>query len=113
MVEIVLVRRDKGLGGATVQTRLEEDIGVGARAQIGRRPFGERGTGVADVALLLEVVGGVALRVLRVAVRDGGVDCAAVGGVGAGVVLHVAGAAEGGLFADKGVAVDGEGSVTG
>lgn len=53
-----------------------------------------------------------ALRVLLVTLLDAAGERPAVGGVGASVVLHVTGPAEGGFFADEGVAVDGEGPVT-
>lgn len=112
MVKILLVGRDEGLTVAPVETGLEEDVGVGARAQVQRRALGARGAYVPrEPFSLLEVVGGVTLVVLLIALLDVDVELAAVGGVGAGVVLYIAGAAQGLVHTDKGVAVDGEGPV--
>lgn len=108
MVEVLLVRRhERTRAAAAVQPRLEEDGGVGAAAEVQACRRGSRGS-----LPPFEVVGGVAGGVLRVAVAYAGAERAGVGCVGAGVVLDVAGAADGGGAADEGVAVDREGSLT-
>lgn len=112
MVEVLLVGGDEGVGGAAVQPGLEEDVCVGAGAQVEGGALGESGPHVPGVTLL-EVVGGVARLVLLVALLHAAGQLARVGGVGARVVLHVTGAAQGRARADEGVAVDGEGAVSG
>lgn len=113
VVEVLLVGRDEGIGGAAVQPGLEEDVRVGAGAQVEGGALGEGGGPHVAGMALLEVVGGVARLVLLVALLHAARELARVGGVGARVVLHVAGPAQGRARADKGVAVDGEGAVSG
>jgi hypothetical protein len=100
MVEISLVDSLEGVLIASIETGGEFDSGVGAGAEV------EGG------ALDLCGCGSVAGSFLSVAVTYvGSWEGSCVGGVGACVVLDGAGALESGSKVDKGVSVDGEGSL--
>lgn len=113
MVEVLLVGCDERVGVAPVKSSLEQNVGVGAGSQVKGRALGEGGTLVADhLATLLQVVGGVASSVLSITLRNAAGQRARVGRVGACVMLHVAGAANGSADANKGIAVDAERAVS-
>jgi hypothetical protein len=100
VVKVRVVRRRERSLAAPIEANAELDRGIGAAAKV-------EGLTLAEVVLRL------ALLELLLALRRAAGELAAVGGVGAGVVLDIAGAAERGLLARECVAVDGEGAVAG